>query len=327
VLVGTDSYGLARRLLFALEAERAHNVGLSLMRFAPKTEADPVFVTTAVGKLANPLGLAAGYDKTGKHLDDLARLGFGYLVAGTFTLSPWPGNPKPRVARNKEEETLVNSLGFPNPGVDEFIRNLRSRCKPHPPLIASISGKTLEDVVAVYAKVQPHVEGVEVNLSSPNTPSLRDLREPPAFAELAQRLREAKVKPSYLKISPHVGDNQFGDTMLLVKKWEDLGFEGVTAANSMPVLDGRMAVGEGGYSGPPLLEHTKAAVEAIRRSVNKSFEINAVGGISRPADAAALLRHGATTVQVFTALVYKGPALVKSIITDPDVRLVVGLRS
>ena len=321
-----DSYGLARRLLFALEAERAHNVGLSLMRLAPRIKAEPVLVTTAVGKLANPLGLAAGYDKTGKHLDDLARLGFGYLVAGTFTLSPWKGNPKPRVARNKDDETLVNSLGFPNPGIDEFIRNLKSRDKPHPPLIASVSGKTIEDVVSVYAKVQPHVEGVEVNLSSPNTPSLRDLREPAAFAELAQRLSEAKVKPSYLKIPPHVGDHQFMETMILVKKWEDLGFEGVTAANSMRVVDERMAVGEGGYSGPPLLEHTKAAVEAIRRSVGKSFEINAVGGISRPADAAALLRHGATTVQVFTALVYKGPALVKSIITDPDVRRVIGLR-
>jgi dihydroorotate dehydrogenase len=322
-----DSYSLARRLLFALDAERAHDVGLSLMRLAPRIKANPVFVTTAVGKLANPLGLAAGYDKTGKHLGDLARLGFGYLVAGTFTLSPWPGNPKPRVARNKDEETLVNALGFPNPGIDEFIRNLKSRREPRPPLIASVSGKTLEDVVTVYAKVQPYVEGVEVNLSSPNTPSLRDLREPPAFAELAQRLRDAKVKPSYLKIPPHVGDHQFRETMLMVKKWEDLGFEGVTAANSMRVVDERMAVGEGGYSGPPLLEHTKAAVETIRRSVDRSFEINAVGGISRPSDAAALLRHGANTVQVFTALVYQGPALVKSIITDPDVRRVIGLRS
>ena len=162
---------------------------------------------------------------------------------------------------------------------------------------------------------------------SPNTPSLRDLREPSAFAELAQRLRDAKVKPSYLKIPPHVDDPKFRDAILLVKKWEDLGFEGVTASNSMPVVDERMAVGEGGYSGPPLLEHTKAAVETIRRTVDKSFEINAVGGVSGPADAAALLRHGATTVQVFTALVYKGPALVKSIITDSDVRRVAGARN
>src|SRR4029077_5177592 len=140
-----------------LDAERAHDWGLSLLRFASKISVQPMPVRTALGALENPLGLAAGYDKTGKHLDDLARLGFGYLVAGTFTLSPWKGNPKPRVARNKGDETLVNSLGFPNPGIDEFIRNLKSRSKQHPPLIASVSGRTIEDVLAAYAKVQPHV--------------------------------------------------------------------------------------------------------------------------------------------------------------------------
>ncbi len=169
--------------------------------------------------------------------------------------------------------------------------------------------------------------GVELNLSSPNTPSLRDLREPPAFAELAQRLSDAKDKPSYLKIPPYVDENEFKDTMLLVKKWEDLGFEGVTASNSMRIPDERMAIGTGGYSGPPLIEHTKAAVEKIRKSVDSSFEINAVGGISSPTDAAALLGMGATTVQLFTALVYQGPALVKSIITDPGVRQVIDARS
>lgn len=135
-----DSFTLARRFLFALEAERAHNIGLSLMRFASKVEAEPIPVETSFGELANPLGLAAGYDKTGRHVNNLARLGFGYIVAGTFTLSPWPGNPKPRVARNEEEQTLVNSLGFPNPGIDEFIRTLVLNRKPGPPLIASVSG-------------------------------------------------------------------------------------------------------------------------------------------------------------------------------------------
>ena len=116
-----DGYRLARPVLFALDPERAHNLGLSLMRFASRISAEPMPVKTALGELANPLGLAGGYDKTGRHLESLARLGFGYLVAGTFTLKPWPGNPKPRVARNKEDRTLVNALGFPNPGIDAFI--------------------------------------------------------------------------------------------------------------------------------------------------------------------------------------------------------------
>jgi dihydroorotate dehydrogenase len=174
-----DSFSVARRVLFALDAERAHNIGLSLMRFASRVNAEPMPVETAFGELSNPLGLAAGYDKTGRHINDLARVGFGYIVAGTFTLSSWPGNPKPRVARNEEEQTLINSLGFPNPGIDEFIRSLVQRRRPGAPLIASISGRTLEDVITVYSKVQPHVAGVELNLSSPNTPPLRDLRETP----------------------------------------------------------------------------------------------------------------------------------------------------
>jgi dihydroorotate dehydrogenase len=319
-----DAYRVARPLLFALDPERAHNVGLGLMRFASKISVD-LPVKTAIGVLANPLGLPAGYDKTGAHLWGLARLGFGYIVAGTFTLSPWPGNPKPRVARDKKEMTLVNALGFPNPGIDAFILNLTPRTIGVP-LVASISGRTVEDVLGCYSKVQQHVAGVELNLSSPNTPKLRDLREPTAFAELAQAMRDAKVKPTYLKTPPYMGEGQFDEVMKLVKRWESLGFEGVTASNSIPIQDARMAVGTGGWSGPPLLHHTKAAVERIRRSVSPLFEVNACGGISSPADAAALLELGATTIQVFTALVYQGPALVKGILTDPEVRRLVEAR-
>jgi len=315
-----DAFKVVRPILFALPPERAHDVGLSLMRFASRVRAEPMPVKTALGELANPLGMPAGYDKTGSHLHSLARLGFGYVVAGTFTLGPWPGNPKPRVARNKDERTLVNALGFPNPGIDAFIANLASHGPPDVPVVGSISGKTMEDVLGCYSKVQKRVAGVELNLSSPNTPDLRDLREPAAFAELSQALRDAKAKPTYLKTPPYAEEGQFDGVMRLVKRWEALGFEGVTASNSMPVEDARMAVGRGGWSGPPLLDHTKKAVERIRRSVDPAFEVNACGGISSAADAAALLELGANTVQVFTALVYQGPALVKSILSDAGVR-------
>jgi len=318
-----DAYRVASPLLFALEPERAHNVGLGLMRFASKISVEPVPIKTALGELANPLGMPAGYDKTGTHLHNLARLGFGYIVAGTFTLRPWPGNPKPRVARNKKDKTLVNALGFPNPGIDSFVLSLTSRKPPAVPLVASISGRTLEDVVGSYTKVQAHVAGVELNLSSPNTPDLKDLREPAAFAELAQALRDAKSKPVYLKTPPYIDEAQFSAVTELVKKWESLGFEGVTTSNSIPIEDARMSVGKGGLSGPPLLERTKAAVERIRREVSPLFEVNASGGISSADDATALLELGATTIQVFTALVYQGPKLVKSILTDPALRRVV----
>ena len=327
-----DAYSVASPFLFALDPERAHNLGLSLMRFASKISADPMQVKTALGELANPLGMPAGYDKTGTHLHNLARLGFGYIVAGTFTLSPWPGNPKPRVARNRKDKTLVNALGFPNPGIDSFVLSLTSRKPPGVPLVASISGKTVEQVLGCYTKVQQHVAGVELNLSSPNTPDLKDLREPEAFAELARAMRDKKLKPTYLKTPPYVDDAQFGEVTKLIKTWESLGFEGVTASNSIPIEDARMAVGRGGWSGPPNgngghgCVRPKAAVARIRKQVSTLFEVNACGGISSAADAAALLELGATTVQVFTALVYQGPALVKSILTDPKMRKAVEAR-
>lgn len=319
-----DGYRLARPLLFAMNPERAHSVGLSLMRFASKVEAAPIPVETAIGRLANPVGLAAGYDKTGRHLEELARLGFGYMVAGTFTLLPWHGNPRPRVARNKDN-TLVNALGFPNPGVDAFVAAV-SRQKLEVPVVASISGKTIDDILACYSKVQAHVAGVELNLSSPNTPDLVDLRDPEPFGELAQRMRAVKSKPTYLKAPPYIDEAQYAGVMGLVKRWESAGFEGVTASNSIPVEDKRMAVGRGGWSGPPLLEHTKKALKAIRGSVRPSFEINACGGISGPADAAALLQMGATTVQLYTAIVYQGPAVIASILNDPVTRRAVESR-
>jgi len=322
-----DGYRLARPILFALDPERAHNLGLSLMRFASKISAESVPVKTALGELANPLGLAAGYDKSGGHLASLSKLGFGYLVAGTFTLKPWKGNPKPRVSRNRTDKTLVNALGFPNPGIDSFIARLSSHGAPKVPIVASISGKTAEDVLGCYAKVQPHVAGVELNLSSPNTPDLRDLREPSAFADLAQAMKDSKLKPTYLKAPPWVDEAQYDGVLGLVKKWESLDFEGVTASNSVPVEDARMAVGRGGWSGPPLLDHTKKAVERIRKATGPAFEVNACGGISSPADAAVLLGLGATTLQLFTALVYQGPSIMKEILADPDVRRAVDTRN
>ena len=315
-----DGFRLVKPLLMALDPETAHNAGLTLLRFSSKIHAEPMPVKTAMGELANPLGMPAGYDKTGGHLTNLARLGFGYIVAGTFTLTPWPGNPKPRVARNTLERTLVNALAFPNPGIDEFVRKVSSHPPLGVPLVGSISGKTVDDILACYSKVQPHVAGVELNLSSPNTPGLRDLREPAAFAELSEAMRDAKAKPTYLKTPPYTDDSQFDGVMGMVKKWESLGFEGVTASNSIPVPDSRMAVGKGGLSGPPLLDHTKAALARIRRESSPSFEVNACGGISSAADAAALLELGATTVQVFTALVYHGPSLIRSILTDARVK-------
>src|SRR3989442_1356422 len=217
-------------------------------------------IRTSIGELANPLGLAGGFDKTGLHLRALSRLGFGYLVAGTITLQPWPGNPKPRVVRNVKERTLVNSLGFPNPGVDEFLRNLSSS-KPTVPVVASISGREVAEIVECYERVQPSVAAVEVNLSSPNTQRLRDLREIDLFQSLASDLSSAKRKPTFLKVPPLLDERQFEAVLRLVETWENHGFEGVTACNTRPVTEPRLPTGSGGYTSPTPLRTTTLPVQ------------------------------------------------------------------
>jgi len=308
-------YSLVRPILFAVEPEKAHSLGLWFLEYGRRGKIPSRPIETAFGRLENPIGAPAGYDKTGGHLSALENLGFGYIVAGTFTLNPYPGNPRPRVVRRVSEEAIVNSLGFPNPGVGAFLANL-SKAKVGVPVLASISGRTIPDVLECYSRVQPHVPGVEVNLSSPNTPDLRDLREPSAFSELAQGLAKLKKKPTYLKVPPHIDEPQFSAVLSMVKLWESLGFEGATASNTIPMEEPRLAIGRGGYSGPMLFDHTLAAVKALRSVVSKGFEINAVGGIRSASDVRRCLELGATTVQIFTALVYSGPGLIKKVLSD-----------
>lgn len=293
------------------------------MRLLPSVKVDDpsLRVKTALGDLRNPIGLAAGFDKTAEHLTTLQRLGFGYLVAGTVTLEPWPGNPKPRVVRNTREKSMVNCLGFPNPGVEIFIRNLRKQ-NVKVPVVGSVSGRTVESVVECYAQLQPHVAGIEINLSSPNTSQLKDLREPESFAQLANLLRGAKRKPTFLKISPLAKDSSDFElkTMKLVRIWEDLGFEGATVANSLPVSDPRLSIGAGGYSGPALFPNLVNALKIIRQNVSREFEINAVGGISSSENMKAALSQGANTVQLFTAIIFEGPGLIKHALKEMETR-------
>ncbi|MDV3243840.1 MAG: hypothetical protein LYZ66_01540 [Nitrososphaerales archaeon] len=310
-----DLYDIARPILFQLEAERAHQVGLWLIHLLRERRysAPGLRVKTSFGELSNPLGLSAGYDKTGEHLSALSRLGFGYLVAGTFTLDRWPGHPKPRVVRNMDERSLVNSLGFPNPGVEAFIRNLASD-PPKVPVVGSISGREVGEITECYRRIQTAVAAVELNLSSPNTPRLRDLRELALFKELANALMGAKRKPTFLKTPPYTADERFAEVLKMVKVWEDIGFEGVTASNTIPVTEPRLSIGTGGYSGPSLFPNTVKAVKRIREVVSQGFEVNATGGISNADNFNEVMSCGATTAQVFTALVYSGPRLVPDVL-------------
>ncbi len=310
-------YKLAKPFLFRMEPERAHAIAF---RFMPllgdlRFHASSLRVKISIGELSNPVGLAAGFDKTGEHLETLEKLGFGYLVAGTVTKPPWPGHPKPRVVRNPKDKALVNALGFPNPGIDKFIQNI-SKKRLSVPLVGSISGQTIPDIIECYRKLQPHVSAIELNLSSPNTAKLRDLREIEPFKSLAEQMAPIKVKPTYLKIPPYDNDQQFGNVLQLVRKWDDLGFDGVTASNALLIPDTRLSIGTGGLSGPALFQKTLKAIHEIRRIVPGRFEIHSVGGISRSQDVILALSEGANTVQILTALIYEGPTLIRTILTE-----------
>lgn len=310
-------YDLATPLLYRLDPERAHSLGVFFMKFLRglEVEDDALKVKTAFGELRNPVGLAAGFDKTGAHLATIQKLGFGYLVPGTITLDPFEGHPKPRIVRNVSEKTLLNCLGFPNPGADGFLKKLK-RQKLKVPVVASISGKTEESILVCYEKIQPHVSGIELNLSSPNTAKLKDLREPEALVSLARRMSSAKEKPTYLKVPPFSDESQSKKSLEMINIWADSGFEGVTACNTVTVKDARLSMGTCGFSGPPLFKLTLNAIREIRKNVPSGFEINGVGGISTAHDVRDALEAGANTVQLMTALVYDGPFLIKNILTD-----------
>lgn len=314
-----DSYDLAKSLLFKMDPERAHTIGMFFLKhFVGEQikESDKRFVVrTAFGEIRNPVGLAAGFDKTGKYISILQKLGFGYIVAGTITLDQWPGHPKPRIVRDAKEGTLLNCLGFPNPGADAFVKNISGQ-EIKIPLVASLSGRTESSIVECYQKLESHVSALELNLSSPNTKDLKDLREMDSFRSLALKLSSIKHKPIYLKVPPFIDSKQTEKNIEMIKIWQHLGFEGVTASNSVPTSDARLSVGSGGLSGPPLLRYTIDAVREIRKVVPRNFEVNAVGGISSGEDVQAILNEGATTVQLYTSLVYEGPSVVRNILRD-----------
>lgn len=298
---------MAGALADLLGPERVHHLWLRSLRFLPLNMEPPPGsdVKTKMGLLKSPVGLAAGYDKVGRYVAPLAKLGFGYIVAGTFTLKPREGHPRPRVARRGQELALVNAMGMPNPGVYEFVRSFR-RPRRRCAVLASVAGDDIEELAECHRAVQPVVDGVEVNLSCPTFPSAARLRETSFVKELSGRLREIKTKPTYLKVPPPTSEDEEGSILRLCRIWTDAGLDGVTAVNALPVEAPELALGVGGLSGRPLKRLMLKMVAKLRSVLQEDVEIHAVGGIMTGADSAEALSAGATTVQIYTALAYRG---------------------
>lgn len=322
---------LLRPLLFLLPAEAAQKASHLALRqryvwraAAPflRVRDERLAVQWCGHSLANPVGLAAGFDKTCGLLPSLAALGFGYLMCGTVTEEPRPGNPKPRLFRHVREQSLVNAMGFPNKGLEATARRLEhsERNSDATPVVVSVSGVTAEEMVTCHRRLEPLVDAVELNISSPNAAGLRVFHEPAALRELIGRVNESRSKPLMVKLPPYPSPNgaQPGEqaregALALANVCLTEGVDAVTVANSRPVTDARLSTGAGGLSGVPIFEDMIRMVADVRSEVGDTLAINACGGIFTGRDAWRALRAGATTVQLYTGLVYCGPGVVWAI--------------
>ena len=328
-------YGLARPFLFAFDAERAHGLGLASMEAAYRSGLNPLLAsapkplpTKAFGlTFQNPVGLAAGLDKNGAHIDALMALGFGFIEIGTTTPRAQPGNPKPRMFRLPEQQAIINRLGFNNEGVDALVRNV-GRARRNRALLGINIGKNKDtpnesaesDYLFCLERVYPLADYITVNISSPNTAGLRELQEEQALRRLVGSLREAQEKlgaqhgkrvPMLVKIAPDLSD---GDIEAAGRVLGDLQVDGVIAGNTTISRDGvegaRFAAEVGGLSGAPLMGQSTAVLRMLRTRLPEAIPLVGVGGIMHGADAATKQAAGATLMQVYTGLIYRGPALI-----------------
>ena len=328
-------YALARPFLFGLDAEAAHGAGLAALELAYRTgtlrfgvPTVRPFPTTAFGlKFPNPVGLAAGLDKNGAHIDALLGLGFGFVEVGTVTPLAQDGNPRPRMFRMTEQDAVINRLGFNNDGVDALVRNV-TRAKRRNGLLGINIGKNkdtpneraVDDYLHCLERVYPLADYITVNISSPNTAGLRELQEEQQLRRLVGTLREAQEAlgakhgrrvPMLVKIAPDLSDE---DIEAAARVLGSLEVDGVVATNTTIARPGvesaRFASEQGGLSGRPLMTQSTTVLRKLRTRLPTSIPLIGVGGILEGADAATKQAAGATLVQFYTGLIYRGPVLI-----------------
>lgn len=319
-----DTYRhIVRPLGFRMSPRRAHATAKRVLAAAPLwawgvprgAATDARLRTTVAGiDVRNPIGLAAGFDKDCDVVGGLSRLGFGYVVAGSVLLSPRTGNPEPHTFRLLDRNGLLSAPGLPSKGADHAVRRLRRGRPAGTPLFVSIAGREIDEYSALMDRLQPYCDGIEVNISCPNTQGrFEAFGEPAAFSELLGRLVDQRTKPLFVKLPAATDDDARARVMELVDRCVALGVDGVTAGNSPRVKDARLSTGEGGMCGPFLFPDTLKTVAAIRARAGDDLVVNACGGVTTGEDAFRLLRAGATTVQIMTSFVYRGPAVVERI--------------
>ena len=334
-------YALTRPLLFGMDAEAAHDFTMDMLArgqhtplqwaWCNETVHDPIQLAGLT--FPNRVGLAAGLDKNARCIDALGAMGFGFVEVGTVTPKPQPGNPKPRMFRLPERQALINRFGFNNEGLEAFLGNVqrsrfRAAARQYRMLLGLNIGKNattpIEDATRDYLTclegVYPHADYVTVNISSPNTQNLRALQSDAALdallAAIAERrealaTQQGRRVPVFVKIAPDLQDEQVA---VIAATLQRHGMDGVIATNttiSREAVKGlRHAEETGGLSGAPVYEASNRVIAQLRAALGQGFPIIGVGGILSAEDAVGKIRAGADVVQIYTGLVYQGPALV-----------------
>lgn len=324
--------------LFRLDAEKAHTLTVKMMiishklgllqSVAPKTGVKPA---TCMGlSFPNRLGLAAGMDKSASAVAAWGALGLGHVEVGTLTPRPQPGNPKPRLFRLPEHEALINRMGFNNPGIDSAVKRLRNRRTPA--VVGVNIGKNFDtsneaavnDYLYCLKAAYEVADYIAVNISSPNTKGLRDLQAEESVRTLVGALKQeqsalakqhGKKVPLLVKIAPDLNDMQIE---ALARVFNEMSLDGVIATNTTidrtAITGHRLATEAGGLSGAPVLERSTLVLQAFRMLLGERIPIIGVGGISSGAHALEKRKRGAELVQIYSGLVYRGPALIREVL-------------
>ena len=331
-------YALARPFLFGLDPEAAHDLTLGSIARLQNTAAQCLWsqarvadpVTVAGLRFPNRVGLAAGLDKNGRCIDGLGAMGFGFIEVGTVTPKAQPGNDKPRMFRLPERQALINRLGFNNEGLDAFLSNVQKArsFRAAGGIVGLNIGKNavtpieraVDDYLTCLSGVYPHADYVTINISSPNTRNLRELQSDGALdfllsllqarrQELAQQ--HGKRVPMFVKIAPDLEPQQVDVIAASLQKNQ---IDGVIATNTTVARDAVQGLPHarevGGLSGAPVLEASNRVIRLLRHALGSGFPIIGVGGVMSGADARSKIDAGADLVQIYTGLIYQGPALV-----------------
>ncbi len=327
---------LIRPILFCFDPEKVHYFTFSLIRILSKIPGvslifkaiyevnDPRLEREVFGlKFKNPIGLAAGFDKDAKLYKELSNFGFGFIEIGTVTPKAQEGNPKIRLFRLKEDAAIINRMGFNNGGVQEAVERLKSNTNV---LIGGNIGKNkltpnelaTSDYEICFDALYDYVDYFVVNVSSPNTPNLRELQEKEPLTQLLNTLQNKnlsrpKQKPILLKIAPDLTNEQLVDIIDIINTTKIAGVIATNTTISREGLQSENKVETGGLSGKPLTKRATEVIRFLAEKSNKSFPIIGVGGIHTAEDAIEKLEAGASLIQLYTGFIYEGPALIKKI--------------